>query len=633
MIGPMARRKPTDNAPQQQAAVASPATETYFAHRPWLLALVLVIATFVAYQPVWHAGFIWDDDRYVTNNLPLRSPAGLERIWFEPGATVQYYPLVFTTFWAEYHLWKLQPLGYHLVNVLLHSVNAVLLWRVLRRLGVPSSWWAAAIFALHPVSVESVAWVTERKNVLSALFYFLAVLAYLRFRPLNGRRRSSRMQLAAYPLALVLFLCALLSKTVTCSLPAVLMLLVWWKTGQVERRDVRALAPLFVLGVASGFMTTWMEKHSVGASGAEWELSFVQRCLVAGRALWFYAGKLFWPRNFTFIYPRWEMDASVAWQYFFPVAALAVLIALWLLRSRIGRGPLVAVLCFAGTLVPALGFFNVFPFRYSFVADHFQYLACIGLISLAVSTSTAICERAGQWGRDWGKLAAAIVLLILGVSTWRQARIYQNSETLWRDTLAKNPQCWMAHENLALALRGLGKMQETVEQYELTLRIKPDHAEAHNGLAVALLELGKVPEAMSHLEQALQIRPDYAEAHYNLGGALMEQGRLPEAIGHYEQALRIEPDNADAHNNLGAALLRQGRLPEAISHCEQALRIEPDFAGAHCNLGVALEHAGRLQDAISHYEQALRIQPDFTEARNALARLEARRPKQLNIQP
>ena len=397
---------------------------------------------------MWRAGFIWDDDSYVTNNTPLRTVDGLRGIWGKPGTTIQYYPLVFTSFWVEYQVWKLQPLGYHLVNVLLHALNAVLLWRVLRRLEIPGAWWAAAIFALHPVGVESVAWITERKNVLSGLFYLLAVLAYLRFRPLTAGEPARAPDWRLYWLALGLFVCALFSKTVTCSLPAVLLLLVWWKNGRVERRDVLALAPLFVLGAASGFMTTWMEKHSVGASGAEWALSFVQRCLVAGRALWFYTGKLFWPRHLTFIYPRWEIDASVAWQYLFPVAALVVLIALWLLRSRIGRGPLVAVLFFAGTLVPALGFFDVFPFRYSYVADHFQYLACIGLISLAVSMGTAICRRAGTWGRTLGMVAAAIVMLILGVSTWRQARIYQDLTTLWRDTLMKNPQCWMAHANL-----------------------------------------------------------------------------------------------------------------------------------------------------------------------------------------
>jgi hypothetical protein len=267
---------------------------------------------FVAYQPTWHAGFIgWDDDSYVTDERALRSLGGLERIWVKPGTTPQYYPLVFTTFWAEYHVWKLQPFGYHLVNILLHGLNAVLLWFVLRRLKIPGSWWAAAVFVLHPVGVESVAWITELKNTQSGVFFLLSMLCFLRFRPLNGRDAVRVCDWRDYPLALVLFLCALLSKTATCPVPAVLALLIWWKTGRFGKRDALELTPLFVLGVASGFMTIWMEKQYTGVvRGAEWSLSLAQRCLVAGRALWFYAGKLFWPRDFTFIYPRWEVDAS-----------------------------------------------------------------------------------------------------------------------------------------------------------------------------------------------------------------------------------------------------------------------------------------------------------------------------------
>jgi tetratricopeptide (TPR) repeat protein len=594
------------------------------AHRPWLLALVLGVITFAAYQPAWHAGFTgWDDISYVTDNRALRSLDGLERIWVKPGTTPQYYPLVYTTFWVEYHLWRLQPFGYHLVNILLHALNAVLLWFVLRRLKIPGSWWAAAVFALHPVCVESVAWITELKNTQSGMFFFLSILCFLRFCPLNGPDAARARDGRYYLPTLALFLCALLSKTATCPLPAVLMLLVWWKTGRVERRDVLALGPLFVLGVASGFTTTWMEKHYAGISGADWALTFVQSCLVAGRALWFYAGKLLWPRNLTFIYPRWEIDARVPWQYLFPLAALAVVIALWLLRSRIGRGPLVAVLCFAGTLVPALDFVNQYFYRFSYVADHFQYLAGIALISLAASAGTVICERAGQWGRNLGTLAAAIALLILGASTWRQARIYQNFETLWGDTLAKNPRCWMAHLNLGNAFSREGRVSEAIGHYQQALRIKPDYAEAHANVAFALFQMGSTQEAIGHYQQALRIKPDYAEAHNGLGFVLIQLGRRQEAMEQWEQALRIRPDYAAAHYNLGDALFQEGRLLDAIAHFEQALQTNPDYPEVHYTLGVALERTGRVPEAIEHYQQALTLRPDFTPARDALIRLQA----------
>jgi tetratricopeptide (TPR) repeat protein len=537
-----------------------------------LAGALLVLLTVTAYLPALHGGFIWDDDFYVTENPTLRSLRGLESIWLKPGATSQYYPLVFTSFWAEYHLWGLQPFGYHLVNILLHAVNAVLLWRMLRRLGIAGSWWVAAIFALHPVNVESVAWVTERKNTLSGIFYLLSALAWLRFRPLTAWEKSRAPDWRFYSLALGLFVCALFSKTVTCSLPAVLILLIWWKTGRLEKRDGLTLAPWFVLGAASGFMTRWMEQRLV-ANGAEWELSFVQRCLIAGRALWFYAGKLCWPSHLTFIYPRWEIDTGAVWQYSFPLAALVVLVTLWFLRTRIGKGPLVAVLFFVVTLAPALGFVNVYPFRYSYVADHFQYLASIGLITLAVSAGAAVFQRASQRNRELGTLTAATVLLLLGTATWGQAHAYHDLETLWRDTLAKNPDAWLAHNNLGTVLRQAGRPEDAIGHFGQALRIKPDLAEAQYNLGVTLAQLDRTQEAIGHYGQALRLKPDFAEAHYNLGVALAESGRIPEAMEHWEQALRLNPDYAEAHFNLGLMLAAQGKTTEASEHYHKALEL------------------------------------------------------------
>ena len=487
--------------------------------------------------------------------------------------------MVFTSFWAEYHLWKLQPFGYHFVNVLLHALNAVLLWRVLRRLEIQGAWWIAAIFALHPVQVESVAWITERKNILSGVFYLLAMLAWFRFRPLTASQTAGSQDWRFYPLVILLFLCALLSKTVTLSLPAVIVLLIWWKGNRFERRDVLALVPLFALGAALGFMTMWMEKHHVGA-GRDWILSVVQRCLLAGRALWFYVGKLCWPHPLTFIYPRWVIDARAWWQYLFPMAALVVPITLWLLRRRIGRGLLVATLYFEGTLVPALGFFDVYPFRYSFVADHFQYLACIGPIALVVSAGAMICRRsAGQWDR-LVTLAAAAALLMLGVFTWRQGLIYNDPETLWRDTLAKNPDAWMVHNNLGLVLTDQGRVEEAIAEYRASLRIKPDHWGAHYNLANALVAQGKLANAITEYQVVLRAEPNFAPAHDNLGGALAMQGKIAEATAEFVAALRINPDSAEAHNNLGNALLELGKVVEAVAQYREALRLRPDLPPA-----------------------------------------------------
>ena len=597
MIGPMAGQQPIDDTLRERLGVSAPTPSPYasFVQRPWLLALTLAIVTFVAYFPALRGGFIWDDDFYVTENPMLRSLAGLQAIWLKPSATVQYYPLVFTSFWAEYHLCGSPPFGYHLVNIILHALNAVLLWRVLRQLDIPGAWWAAAIFALHPVNVESVAWITERKNTLSGLFYLSAALAWLRFRPLTAKETMRAPDWRFYWLASGLFICALLSKSVTCSLPAVLVLLVWWKRGRLEKWDGLTLAPWFVLGIASGFMTRWMERHVVGASGAEWKLSFIERCLVAGRAVWFYTGKLFWPRQLTFIYPRWVIDAGAWWQYLFPLAALVVLVALWLLRSRIGRGPVVGALCFAGTLLPALGFVDVYPFIYSFAADHFQYLASASLITLIVGVAASVCGRTGRPGTQVAAVAAPVVLLALGALTWRQTHIYRDLETLWRDTITKNPQCSMAHYNLGAVLLRRGDVSDAIGQFEQAVRITPDDAEEHYSLGIALEQTGKIEDAIAQYEQALRIRPDYVKAHYSLGIALQHTGKIEDAIAHYRQALQIRPDFAQAHLNLGIALQQTGKIEDAIAQYEQALQIRPDYAEARNSLGIALQQMGNVR--------------------------------------
>ena len=364
--------------------------------RGYLTALAIIALAIVAHAPATDGGFIWDDDDYVSRNETLEDLAGLGRIWFELGAVPQYYPLVHTTFWIEYRLWGLDPLGYHVTNVLLHALASLLLWRVLRILAPAIALPTAAVFAVHPVLVESVAWITERKNTLSGVFYLGAALAYLRFSPVTNRRESSRRGLL-YALSLVLFVAALLSKTVTASLPMALALVLVWKAGSPRLRDGLSLLPHLVLGVGLGMLTVWMERSHVGAEGPEWALTAVERILIAGRAFWFYIAKLLLPTGLTFVYPRWEVDAGAAWQYLYPGAAVALIAALWSWRKRFGGGPLVAVLYFGGTLVPALGFFNVYPMRFTFVADHYQYLASIGVLSLAIAIGAGARRRPGPW--------------------------------------------------------------------------------------------------------------------------------------------------------------------------------------------------------------------------------------------
>ena len=416
-----------------------------------------------------------------------------------------------------------------------------------------------------------------------------------------------------------MFLLGLLSKTVTATLPAALLVVFWWQRGRLSwRRDVLPLVPWFVLGALAGVFTAAVERKLIGAEGESFDLTIIDRCLIAGRAIWFYLGKLVWPADLMFIYPRWNIDASAWWQYLFPAAALALFGGLWRLRRRT-RGPLAGMLFFVGTLFPALGFLNVYPFRYSFVADHFQYLASWGVISLAAAGLAIWLGRRERWQHPVGYAVCFVLLAVLAGLTRQQSRMYAGFETLFRTTIARNPTCWMAHNNLGIALAERGQVDEASEHFRRALEIKPDHAEAHNNLSMALQRQGKLDDAIAHAQTALRFNPNYAECHFHLGNTLSQKGQVEEAIGHFRRALEIRPDYTKAHINLGIALLGQRRLDEAERHFRRALEIEPDHIGARQNLGVALYEQGKTREALEQWRDVLRRQPDQVTILNRCA--------------
>jgi tetratricopeptide (TPR) repeat protein len=509
-----------------------------------------------------------------------------------------------------------------------------------RRRCAGAAWLAALLFALHPVCVESVAWISEQKNTLSAVLYFSAALAYLRF----DEKRRGRL----YALATGLFGLALLTKTVTATLPAALLVLFWWKRGGLSwRRDVVPLAPWFALAGAGGWLTAWFERTRIGAEGAGFELTLVQRSLLAGRVIWFYLGKLVWPADLMFIYPRWTVDPAQAWQWLFPLAALVLLVGLWRRRQR---GAMAGLLIFVGTLFPALGFINVFPFLFSFVADHFQYLASASILAMASAGLGAVLVR---FSPAVSRTISVLLLTVLGTLTWAQTGMYRDAFMLYETTLAKNPSCWLAHNNLAMLLANAGRTPEAIPHLEQALRLRPDFPEAENNLGDDLRQLGRPQEAIPHLTRALKLQPNYAEAHNNLGAALMmigqsaegmaefrealrlkpgyavarfnlglaraNAGQSDQAIGDFTEAVRLKPDFGQAELNWGIGLTLAGRFPEARTHFERALQLEPDSPAVHYGFGRALAGAGRLDEAIAHYEQALQLAPDFAEAHLDLA--------------
>ncbi|HEX2855195.1 MAG TPA: tetratricopeptide repeat protein [Opitutaceae bacterium] len=580
--------------------------------RGWLLALVLVVATLVAYRPAWNGEAVYDDNDHLTPP-ELSGLEGLAKIWSELGAVSQYYPITHSAFWLQQHLWGDAMLGYHLVNILLHAVAALLLGRLLQRLEVPGAWLAAAIFALHPVHAESVAWISELKNTLSGVFYFGAALLYLGF----DETRRKKLHVAA----LVLFGIGLLAKAVIASLPAALLVVFWWKRGSISwKRDVVPLLPFFALGIIAGLFVAWMERKFIGAEGEAFAFSFVERCLIAGRAVWFYAGKLLWPADLVFIYPRWQVSAAVWWQHVFPVALLLFAAALWA-RHRRARGPLAALLFFAGTLFPVLGFLNVYPFVYSFVADHYQYLASAGLLTAAAVGIASLLNRAGCWGRPVGNALCAALLLVLATMTWRQSRMYGDVETLWRTTIERNPACFVAHSNLGNHLLDTGRVDEAIHHGLIALRLQPGFAEIHNNLGNALRQKGSDDEALGHYRKAVELRPTLAEAHFNIGAILLKQGRGDDAMASFQSAVELRPEFVRARNNLGTILLEKGQVEEAIRHFEAALQTRRDDPEVHNNLGNALLRQGRTDDAIIHYRHALKQGDDLVATHHNLGML------------
>jgi protein O-mannosyl-transferase len=528
--------------------------------KPNLAGLALAALTLIAFAPALHGGFIWDDDDYVTANANLRSASGLWNIWFVPRATPQYYPLIHTSFWIEYQLWGLRAGGYHFINIALHATAAVLLWRLLVKLEVPAAWLAAALWAMHPVQAESVAWITERKNVLSALFYFAAALAYITWAEQPWRK---------YAVVLVLFMAALLSKTVTCSLPAALGLILWWKCGRLTRDQWQTLAGLFVLGLFFGLMTMMLEREHVLAKGPEWAFTPADRVLIAGRAVWFYATKLVLPINLSFIYPRSPIDAMLWWQWAFPLGVVVALLTLFFMRKTWGRGPIIAALIFVGTLVPALGFFNIYPMRYSFVADHFQYHACAAMLVLIAIGLTR-----------WLGNASYVVLAPLLIVTMVRSHTLADAERLWRDTVAKNPDSWMVNLNLGRVLH----------------------------------ERGQVEESRKYIERLIIIAPNVPEAQWNYGISLAAQGRLDEAIAHYTRAIQLRGEPLPfAHRSRGLAYLRQNKLDEAGADFRRAIELKPDLAAGYANLATVYAKQGRTNEARSAMQRAIELDPSLMQ--------------------
>lgn len=599
----------------------------------WGMPLAILVLVLAAYWPALHGGLLWDDPAHIPRR-DLRSWSGLARIWTDVKSTQQYYPVLFSAFWVEYRLWGDHTLGYHLVNVVLHSTSCCLLAWFLRRLwrdrfelhpatrAIPpgAAWIAAALFAVHPVCVESIAWMTEQKNALSLVFYLAAALVYLDFD--RGRR------VGAYVLATFLFLLALGAKTVTVTLPVSLLIVLWWKRGTLHwRRDGLLLAPWFAFSLASGLLTSWLERHVIGADQVVFDLSFVQRALLAGRALWFYVGKLVWPVGLNFFYPKWDVAAESAGWTPYLLAALVVTIGFWLLRRR-SPGLLAAWLVYGAGLFPILGFFKVFFFGFTYVNDHFQYLPALAPMAAVAGGLGLLLARPSRVIRIATLGLTATVVVVLAAAANRQSRNYRSNEELARSVIARNPSSWIARAILASTLAKLpDRHEEALAEFQATLRLNPNYPEAHIGLGVELARLpGRRDEAIAEYRRAIELRFDQPEAHNNLGLELARMpGRTDEAIAEFESALRIKPNYEAAHANLADIFARfPDRVPEAMAHYHEALRLDPGLLWVRCHLAYLLSRLpGKQDEAWAEYTAVLKVDPNYIDAHNGLGLLYA----------
>ena len=607
------------------AASAAGASRSAGRRKPsgWLKPAFLLIALLAAYSPALDGEFLWDDADNIVESLPLRSADGLRRIWLEPGATQQYFPLLHTLWRLEYQVFGETTRGYHVVNVLLHFIACVLLARVLRLLAVPHPWFTAALFGLHPICVESVAWITEGKNTLSLGLFLAALAAYLRSEGFTTSQagapsaedaadfaQATRRNLGWYLASIGLFTAAVLSKTNAAALPGVILVLLAWKRGRLAPRDFLRVAPMLAIAAVIAAVVIHIETNVLGAGREEFDWPWSHRVLIAGRACWFYLGKILLPYPLTFIYPRWQIDPSDATQWLYPLTALALPPLLWTLRRRVGTAPLTAVLCFGGTLLPQLGLLPIYGQLFSFVADHWAYLSATAPIALF----SALLARLAPDRRLMRTVAAVALLALLGGLTFRQAQLYARPETVWADTIAKNPECWLAHHNLAVLHIDEGNLTAAAAGIDRALELRPVFKEAVNNRGLIALKQKRLDAAKRDFQAALAIDPRFADAHANLAAALIPGGHYADAVRHLQAALERKPNYPNGRASLGLLYARTGRPEEGLRELTAAIDDNPADVQAWSNLGTVLASRGKLAEARDCFNSALKLDPALAEA-------------------
>ena len=614
----MRRRKIKSNTAVARAPVAVVARSRF---PGWLVAAILALVTLALYWQATHHDFInYDDDEYVTSNIHVQNGLTVESVkWaFLNPVSANWHPVTMLSHMLDCQIYDLKPWGHHLTSLLLHAFNTVLVFLLLRRM-TGARWRSAlvaALFAWHPLHVESVAWVAERKDVLSGFFGLLALLFYARYA--QSEPQSSKFKIQNYLLSLFFFALGLMSKAMLVTWPFIMLLLDYWPLQRITDdkwqvasfvRLVREKIPFFALAATASAATLVVQKGAILSAenmpmGARVGNALISYCR--------YLGKIFWPTDLSIFYPHhkyWPLEQVLLAASF--LGGVSVL--LFLMRRR-WPFLLMGWLWFVGTLVPVIGLVQVGG---QAMADRYTYLPSLGLFIIIIWGAYELTWR-WRYHVIISSVAGSVAIILCLCVTSQQLEYWQDSETLFGHALAVTEDNYVAHNNLGLALEKKGQTDEAIRQYQEAIRLTPGFAEAHNNLGIALQNQGQLDEARSQFQEALRLEPNNAEIHNNLGASLSETGQTDQAIGQLQEALRLAPDNSDAHNNLGKALGMKGQTDEAIGQFREALRLNPGFAEAHNNLGIALRQRSQIDEAMSQFQAAIRLKPDDAGFHNNL---------------
>jgi protein O-mannosyl-transferase len=619
--------------------------------RAWLpQALLIAGITLWIYGPALRGDFIWDDAWYISTNPLLHDSTGLWKFWFQAGSWFEFYPIEETVMWLQWQLWGNDTLGYHLTNVVLHIVSALLIWRLLGKLGVRMAWLGGLLFAVHPANVESVAWMVELKNTLSLPPFLLAMCAWIDYEERKERRD--------YLLALGLFLVAMLCKITMAPFPMVILLYAWWKRGRIGWSDVKASAPFLVISVLLIEATLGVGRlYGQGIQQGPSEYlpfgGWLTRITLTGLSIAFYFANCLVPVQLEMIHPAWVVDPPSPLQFLPWLALLAIIAWLWAKRKSWGRHAFLGLSFFLINLVPYLAFGVTYFPRDSWVMNHFLYIPMIGLIGVAVAAIGSVQQRVPKAGRlaCTAGITMAVVLLAYGAHAYAAA--FTNEETLWSYNLERNPDSSLAEHSLGSYYLGKNRFPEAIAHFREAIRLKPDFDLAYYNLGYVLEKTGHPEEAQELYRKALTFNPGSVNAYLNLGemlrrngkgaeaeslfrqglkavpgnpaltidlaGLLIPSGRAAEALDLYEKAVELHPVVAQLQYSLGIALLQTGNLPEAGEHLAAAVQLDSGMASAHENLGVVLAQMGHLPEAIAQFQAAVAIDEGYVIARNNLA--------------